>query len=142
MTGTLQIVNTLAQSSSGGAGGGIGGLLFLVIWLAIIVVVIAGFWKTFVKAGHPGWAAIVPIYNMYILCKIAGRPGWWVILCFIPFIGIVVAIILSLDVAKAFGKSVLFAVGLMLLSPIFYCILGFGSAQYQGPAPTPLPGVS
>jgi len=139
---TSLLLNTLAQSSSSGGGGGIPGALLLVIWLAIIVVVVAGLWKTFVKAGQPGWAAIVPILNIYFLCKIAGRPGWWVILCFIPIINFVIAIILALDVAKAFGKSVLFAIGLIFLAPIFYCILGFGSAQYQGPAPTALPGVA
>lgn len=139
---TSLLLNTIAQSSSSGGGGGIAGLFFLVLWLAIIVVVIAGCWKTFVKAGHPGWAAIIPIYNIYILCKIVGRPGWWVILFFIPLVSLVAGVIVSLDLAKAFGKSVLFAVGLILLAPIFYCILGFGSAQYQGPAPTALPGVS
>jgi hypothetical protein len=128
------LMSILAQSNNGsGVGGAIGGLIFLVIWLAVVVLIIAGFWKTFVKAGQPGWAAIVPIYNIYILTKIVGRPAWWVILFFIPFIGLIPAIIVSLDVAKAFGKSTAFAIGLILLSPIFYCILGFGDAQYQGP---------
>ncbi|MCB9840580.1 MAG: signal peptidase I [Phycisphaeraceae bacterium] len=109
------------------------GILVFLIQIAIAVVVIAGLWKMFVKAGHPGWAAIVPIYNIYILTKVAGRPWWWLLLLFIPIVSLVIAIILMLDIAKAFGKSVLFAVGLILLFPIFACILGFGSAQYQGP---------
>lgn len=131
----------LAQNSGGG-GGGIGGMLILVLWLAVIVLVVAGFWKVFTKAGHPGWMAIIPILNIYILCKIAGRPGWWLILFFIPVVGLVISAIVSIDVAKAFGKGTGFGVGLWLLAPIFYCILGFGDAQYQGPAPTALPGVS
>lgn len=133
---------TLAQSSSGGAGSAIGGLIFMLFWLAIVVVVIAGIWKVFTKAGHPGWMAIIPFLNIYILCKIAGRPGWWLLLMLIPIVGLVVSIIVSLDIAKAFGKSTLFGIGLVFLAPIFYCILGFGSAQYQGPSPTALPGIA
>lgn len=125
-------LTTLAQYSSN-SGGSTGGGIFLVVWLAILVLVIAGFWKVFVKAGHPGWAAIVPIYNLYILCKIAGRPAWWLILFFIPGVNFIVSIFISLDVAKAFGKGVGFAVGLIFLGFIFYPILGFGDAQYQGP---------
>ncbi len=116
------------------AGEAAGGLVMVVFWLAFVVLLIAGFWKTFAKAGQPGWAAIIPIYNMYVLCKIAGRPWWWLLLMFIPIVSIVVYAILSIDVAKSFGKGAGFGVGLWLLAPIFYPILGFGSAQYQGPA--------
>lgn len=126
---------TLAQNTGGGGTvGGVGTIFVVLLQLLIFVVVIAAFWKVFVKAGHPGWASLIPIYNIYILCKIAGRPGWWVVLCFIPIINLIALVIISLDIAKAFGKSALFAVGLFLLSPIFYAILGFGPAQYQGPA--------
>jgi hypothetical protein len=133
MLEALSITTILAQSSSN-TGGGLAGILMALIYIAILVVVIAGLWKTFVKGGQPGWAAIVPIYNIYCLCKIVGRPGWWTILFFIPFVSIVFAIIVSIDLAKSFGKSIAFAIGLILLSPVFFCILGFGSAQYNGPA--------
>lgn len=106
-------------------------MIVLVIQLALIIVLIAGLWKMFVKAGQPGWAAIIPIYNLYILTKIVNRPGWWVILFLVPIVSLVISIIIMLDLAKSFGKSVAFAVGLILLGPIFICILGFGSAQYQ-----------
>jgi len=122
----------LAQSNAGGSA--IGGMIVFIIYLAVIIAIIAGFWKVFEKAGQPGWAAIVPIYNIYILTKIAGRPWWWLLLLLIPIVSIVIAIIIALDIAKSFGKSPLFGVGLALLSPIFYPILGFGPAQYQGPS--------
>lgn len=125
---------TLAQNNTGGAAAGIAGMIVLLIYLAIIVLVIAGMWKMFTKAGQPGWAAIIPILNLYFLCKIAGRPGWWLILMFIPIVNFVVSIIVMLDIAKSFGKGVGFAIGLILLGFIFIPILGFGSAQYQGPA--------
>lgn len=129
------MLTTLAQNNgAGGAAGAIGALIFLVVYLAIIVVVIAGFWKMYTKAGQPGWAAIVPIYNLYIMCKIAGRPGWWVILLIIPYINLIFVIIIMLDLAKSFGKGIGFAVGMILLGFIFIPILGFGDAEYQGPA--------
>jgi hypothetical protein len=93
---------------------------------------IAAIWKMFSKAGQPGWAAIIPIYNIYVMCKIAGRPGWWVLLMFIPLVNFIIIIILCIDLAKSFGKGAGFGIGLLLLPFIFYPVLGFGSAQYQG----------
>lgn len=111
---------------------GAGGLVVMVVYLAIIGVVIAGVWKAFVKAGEPGWAAIVPIYNGITLAKIAGRDWWWGLLFFIPCVGIVVAVMVMMDIAKAFGKSSGFGIGLALLGPVFWPMLGFGDAQYSG----------
>jgi len=114
--------------------GQIGVMIFAVVYLAIIILILAGLWKTFTKAGQPGWAVFIPIYNVYILCKIAGRPGWWLLLFFVPIVSIVIGIIVSIDIAKSFGKGAGFGVGLALLGIVFYPILGFGSAEYQGPA--------
>jgi hypothetical protein len=104
------------------------------IGLLIAIVVIIGLWKIFVKAGQPGWASIIPIYNAYIICKIAGKPGWWVILLFIPIVNFVIAIILWVELAKRFGKGIGYAIGLILLSFIFVPMLGFSDATYEGPA--------
>lgn len=101
------------------------------IFLALIVVVLAGMWKTFEKAGQPGWGVLVPIYNIYLMTKIAGRPGWWLVLLIIPLVNFVIAVILSVDIAKKFGKDVGFGVGLAFLGFIFYPILGFGEATYK-----------
>ena len=91
--------------------------------------------KSLAKAGQPGWAILVPIYNAYILLQIAGRPGWWLLLYFIPVVNIAIAIIVAMDVAKAFGQSAVFGIVLLfLLSGVGYLILGFGSARYLGPA--------
>jgi len=107
------------------------GLTF--ICLAIAVFGIAAMWKVFEKAGQPGWAAIIPIYNWYIMTKIAGKPGWWVLMLLIPFVNIIFAIWLYNMISKSFGKDEGFTVGLVLLSIIFWSILGFGSAKYIGP---------
>jgi hypothetical protein len=99
--------------------------------IVLAVVLFVAMWKVFEKAGQPGWAAIIPIYNIYILIKVAGRPGWWLILMFVPFVNFVISIIISLDVARNFGKTVGFGIGLIFLSIIFYPILAFGDARYQ-----------
>jgi hypothetical protein len=111
--------------------------MFIIVCLAVAVLMIAALWKVFSKAGQPGWASIIPIYNTYIMCKIAGRPGWWVLLMFIPLVNFIIAIILLIDISKSFGKGVGFALGLIFLGIIFFPILGFGSAQYQGPSAAP-----
>jgi hypothetical protein len=108
------------------------GPLFWIIYIAVILLLIAAMWKVFSKAGQPGWAVLIPIYNLYVLCKVAGRPGWWLILMLIPFVNFIILIILSIDIAKAFGKGAGFGIGLFFLPFIFYPVLGFGSAQYQG----------
>ena len=105
-----------------------------IIYLAIIVLVIAGFWKVFTKAGEAGWQSIIPIWNIIVMLRIIGRPWWWILLFLIPIVGIVIAIIVYIDLAKSFGKGGGFAVGLILLSFIFIPVLGFGSATYVGPA--------
>ena len=109
------------------------GLVFFAVEIALIVAVIAGCWKVFVKAGKPGWAAIVPIYNFIVLLEIAGKPLWWIILLLIPVVNLIILILVGIAVARSFGKGDGFGVGLGLLGFIFYPLLGFGDAQYQGP---------
>ena len=102
--------------------------------IVIVLIVVIGGWKVFTKAGQPGWAIIIPIYNAYILLKIAGRPGWWLLLYFVPIVNFIIAIVVAMDVAKAFGQSALWGFLLLfLLGGIGYLILGFGSARYLGP---------
>jgi Family of unknown function (DUF5684) len=105
----------------------------MIFWLAIVVVMIAAMWKVFEKAGQPGWAAIIPIYNIYILTKIAGKPGWWVLMFLIPFVNLIFAIWLYNMISKSFGKDEGFTAGLVILGIIFWPILGFGAAKYLGP---------
>ena len=101
--------------------------------LAISIVTIVGMWKIFKKAGHPGWACIVPIYNYIIFLRIINRPWWWVILFFIPIVSVVIDVITSYGLAKSFGKGSGFTVGLVLVPFIFFPILGFGDAVYHLP---------
>jgi len=105
---------------------------YSVVALIVAILVIASMWKLFSKAGQPGWAAIVPLYNYYVLLKVVGRPGWWLILLFIPLVNLIVALIVTYDLAKAFGKGMGYFLGLLFLGFIFYPMLAFGDAKYQG----------
>lgn len=115
------------------AGAGAG--LFLVIQLAIVVFFIVTMWKIFTKAGKPGWACLIPIYNLIVLLDIAGKPGWWFFLFLIPIVNLVVMILMLAGLATNFGKGGGFVVGLIFLPIIFYPILAFGSARHQPVAP-------
>jgi hypothetical protein len=108
--------------------------MYSIIYVAIVIIVIVAYWKIFEKAGQPGWAAIIPIYNIIVLLQIVGKPIWWFILMLIPVINIIFAIWVINLLSKSFGKDVGFTIGILLLPFIFIPILGFGDAKYQGPA--------
>lgn len=121
----------LAQASDVGAGGGIG----IIWWIILYVLFALPLWAVLKKAGSDmPWAAFVPILNVYVLLQIVGRPGWWLILYFIPIVNFIILIVVMNDLSKSFGKGVGFTIGLVFLSWIFLAILGWGSAEYQGPA--------
>jgi hypothetical protein len=109
------------------------GFIGILFYLAIVVVLVAAMWKVFEKAGQPGWAAIVPIYNIYILLQIVGKPGWWLVLFLIPLVNLIIIFIVYIGLAHSFGKSTGFGIGLVFLGIIFFPILGFGDAEYIGP---------
>lgn len=117
---------------SDGYGAGIGVVGWL-IYIAVIVFYIFCMWKIFVKAGKPGWAAIIPIYNTLVMLEIIGRPWWYLLLMLVPVVNIVIGIMIIFDLAKVFGKGTGFGFGLLFLSFIFIPILAFGDATYQGP---------
>lgn len=111
-----------------------GVIIFYVIFIALMI---AAQWKIYTKAGKPGWACIVPIYNIIVLLEIVGKPWWWLLLMLIPFVNLVFFIWMYNLLSKSFGKSEGFTVGIILLPFIFLPILGFGDAVYQGPAGLP-----
>jgi len=112
-------------------GGGEVGIIPGIVGLVVMIVIFAGIWKVFTKAGQPGWAVLIPIYNAYVLCKVAGKSGWWVLLMMIPCVGFIFGILVTVGVAQNFGKGIGFALGLIFLPFIFYPLLGFGDASYQ-----------
>ena len=105
--------------------------------LIVAAIIIIANWKIYKKAGKPGWASIIPIYNTIVLLEIIGKPWWWLLLLLIPCVNIVFAIWIINLLSKSFGQSEGFTVGLLLLPFIFYPILAFGNYQYLGPAGVP-----
>jgi hypothetical protein len=103
------------------------------IAIVVLVVLLASWWKLFTKANWPGWASIIPIYNLYVIFRIAGKSGWLLILMLVPFVNFIVLIIVELAFAKRFGKGVGFGLGLIFLGFVFYPILAFGDAKYIPP---------
>ena len=108
-----------------------GGAFAIIIYIAIIVLIIASQWKIFTKAGKPGWAALVPIYNIIIMLEVARQPLWMIILYFIPIANLIAVIIVYIELSNNFSKSGGFAAGLILLPIIFFPILAFGDAKYK-----------
>lgn len=106
--------------------------LFVLCVLAFVVMMMASLWVVYTKAGKPGWAAIVPVYNIIVKLQIVGRPLWWILLMFVPLVNIVVWIVISIDLAKSFGKDAGYGVALALLPFIFYPMLAFGDATFRG----------
>ncbi len=116
-------------AAAAAAGVGMGMLIFQ---LAIAALMIVSLWKIFSKAGQPGWAAIIPFYNLFVFLKAAGKPGWWMaIIMLVPVANLIFAIMAMAGLAKNFGKGGGFVVGMIFLPIIFYPILAFGSAQYR-----------
>ncbi len=103
---------------------------FLIVW----VITVVGMWKVFEKAGKPGWASIIPIYNTIVMLEIIGKPVWWLLLLIFPCTSLVFAIWMINLLSKSFGQSEGFTIGLIFVPFIFYPLLGFGNYQYIGPA--------
>jgi hypothetical protein len=104
----------------------------LIIALHVSMIRYVALWFVFKKAGEPGWAAIIPVYNILIAIKIAGKPWWYILLLLIPIVNIIIGIMILNGISKNFGKGGWFTVGLFFLRVIFLAVLGFGAAQYTG----------
>lgn len=105
----------------------------IIIYLAILIFMIATMWKIFTKAGQPGWACIIPIYNLVIMLKIAGKPVWWIaIILLVPIVNYVFLIMMLHGISKNFGHGAGFTVGMIFLGIIFFPILAFGDSKYLG----------
>ena len=124
---------TTTTSVDSGLSVGVLLMYFIVIWVVIGLPT----YFVFKKAGpngDPAWGAFVPIYGFYLMLKVVGRPGWWLLLLLVPFVNYIILIMVYNDLSKSFGHGVGFTLGLIFLSWIFLAILAWGSSQYQGPA--------
>jgi hypothetical protein len=106
----------------------------IIFYLALIVLMLVSMWKIYTKAGKPGWAILIPIYNIIVLLEIVGKPWWFLLLLLIPIVNIVIMVWMYNLLSLSYGKDVGFTIGLILLAPIFIPLLGLGKAEYKGPA--------
>ena len=108
-------------------------IVMLLIALVASVVIIVAMWKLFVKAGKPGWASIVPFYNIWVLAEMTTNNNvLWFILALIGVTSPVAAIVMYLGMGKSFGKGIGYGVFCFLLPIVALPILAFGSAEYTG----------
>ncbi len=126
-----------SSASDGAAAAGflaLFGGVFMLFYALIIGIMLVSTWKIFTKAGKPGWAALVPIYNTIVLLEIVNKPTWWVVLMFIPVANVVVTILVAIELVRVFGKSDAYAALLILVPIIGYPMLAFSKdAVYRGP---------
>jgi hypothetical protein len=124
---TLEVPAVALQS------GDIGGIVFLLVQLVVVGLQIAGAWLVFEKAGHAGWKAIVPIYNLYVMLQIGEQAWWWLLLVIVPVVNLYAVYRIHRGVAEAFGRGIGFGLGLTFLGVVFFPLLGFGDYQYRRP---------
>lgn len=130
MLNSASLIAQYSESESAGPAG----MIVFVIYLAVVVLLIVAMWRVFEKANQPGWGVLIPIYNLILMLRVAGKPIWWLVLMIIPLVNIVPAVLVPVAIAKNFGKGAGFGVGLIFLPFVFYPILGLGKAEYNPPA--------
>ena len=108
-------------------------LIYYIGYAVAIVLIVAGMWGIFLKAGKPGWAAIIPIYNWVVLLDVVGKPRWWVLPMLIPCVNLIMWIFVSVALAKVFRKGTGYLLGLIFFGPMFLPLVGFGDAKYRRP---------
>ena len=135
-----QLTTTATSSSDGVSGSTAAVILFAVAIISVLHII--GMWKVLVKGGEPGAFSLLNLITCLIpvsfipIMRMIGRPTWWVVLLYIPIVNLVVILIVSIELSRSFGKGTGFGIGLWILAPIFYLILGFGSSTYRGPMVT------
>ena len=132
---------TNLQGMSGMDSGGLSGFIILplILYVILLIILLMGIWKMFEKGGIPGILGLSPVVNLFYLPILAGKPMWWGLLYFIPLVNVVIAILILIGIAERFGRGTGTALGLVFLTPIFFCILGYGSAEYSA-SPEPRTG--
>ena len=129
MEGGLQVEPSSMDSTPGG---GVVFALYIYFLIAFTLFLITSTWIVYAKADRPGWACLIPIYNIIVLLQIAGKPWWWLFLYMIPVVGLIIMILHMIALAEAFGKGAGYGIGLFFLGFIFFPLLAFGDAEYSG----------
>ena len=102
------------------------GITYLIVFTLILLLMLVSTWMVYEKAGEAGWKSLIPIYNVYILMVIAGKPGWWVLLMLVPVVNLICYFLVMLALADRFGRGAVFGIGLFFLPMVFFPLLAFG----------------
>lgn len=103
---------------------------FLILFISIYTLMLVIYWKIFVKSGYKGWKSLIPIYNIYLMFKIAFGKGWYFLFMFIPLVNFVIIFVLLYKLAKNFGKSTAFAICNIFLFIFTMQIIAFDESEY------------
>lgn len=106
------------------------GAIGVVISVLVCLLILSATWRIFTKAGRPGWYALIPVYNVYVMLQIVKKPTWLTLLFFIPYLQLIPQIIISIELGKAFGKSAAFSTIFILILPLGYFIIAFDDSKY------------
>lgn len=106
--------------------------VYTIVWLIVMVILIVANWKIFEKAGKPGWAILIPIYNVIVMLQIVGKPLWWLIMLFIPVVNVVFVILIIYNFVLKFDKPAWHTILALFLGVIYYPYIAFSDAQYVG----------
>lgn len=106
-------------------------ILLTGVFLSLWVCYVGSLWLVYSKAGRSGWLIFIPIVNVYVMLRIAGKPGWYLLLLLIPIVNFFVLIFMWIDLGKAFGKGIPFGLGLIFFHWLFVIILAFGQSEYE-----------
>lgn len=112
--------------------GGTVATVVAVAGVVLFVLPVVGMWKMFEKAGKPGWAALIPVYNLWVLVDVADKEWWWFLVLFIPSANLAAWVIVNVGVADQFGQRAAFGVALSVLFFLLYPVVGFGDYEYEG----------
>ena len=110
----------------------IAGTVMTIVCIVLGVILLVSMWKIFAKAGKPGWASIVPFYNLYVLYEISWGKGIYFLLLLVPFVNAFIGILTLYKLGQNFGKSTGFIIGMILLPIIFMPLLAFGDSAFIG----------
>ncbi len=106
--------------------------VLVIFWLAVMVLLVVSDWKIFVKAGKPGWAILVPIYNIIVMLQIVKKPLWWIVLLIVPLVNIAVVVIIVYNLVIKFGQPGWHVIPALILGCVYFPYLAFSKAQYNG----------
>lgn len=97
-----------------------------IIFLILVLISFIGLYKIFEKAGLPGWKALIPIYNFWIVGTIINRPKWWAFIMIVPGINLIMFGVYGFHLARAFKKRMTNDLITATLMPyLYFAYLGF-----------------